>query len=90
MRRDSPLLPLLYSLSSNGDILLLDEPFTYLQNDSDINHLNDIIHTAKDLGKTVIIATHSLEWIDHHADELALLDKFGEIWAIGSLDYFRN
>ena len=38
----------------------------------------------------MIIATHSIEWIEKHADDLALLDQSGEIWTIGAIQYRKN
>ena len=60
--RKSPLLPILYSLTSNGDLIVLDEPFTFLT-EEETEDLTHIIHTAKEVGKSVIIATHNIEWI---------------------------
>ena len=81
---------MLYSLTSDGDAIVLDEPFTYLHNEVEIAEFNEVIHAAKQQGKSVVVATHSIEWIEENADDLALLDREGQIWAIGSVDYFRN
>lgn len=62
------------SLAMKADILLLDEPFAYL----DARAADDFLRVVKRLkakGKTIILATHHLEPVAHFADEIALIDE---------------
>ena len=36
----------------------------------------------------MLIATHEIKWIEKNADALALFSKGGQIWAMGSVQYF--
>lgn len=62
------------SLAMRADVLLLDEPFSYL----DVRATDDFLGVVKRLkakGKTIILATHNLEPVAHLADEIALIDE---------------
>lgn len=63
MAHNSPLLPILYSLTSNGDVIVLDEPLTFL-NVEEREDLTRIIKEGQNEGKSVIVATHNIDWIE--------------------------
>jgi len=59
------------------NILFLDEPTSNLSS-ADIEFLNKIVWEAKDKGRTVIVASHDLEFALQNADYVYILNK-GEI-----------
>ena len=62
------------SLVMDCDILLLDEPFSFLNEKAD-KELMEILLKLKQKGKTIVMATHDLEQIAKYADQIALMDK---------------
>lgn len=65
-----------------SDLIILDEPTTGLDPISLIQ-LKEIIHEEKDKGKTILITTHIMSFVEEIADEIVfLLD--GEIYFKGS------
>lgn len=65
-----------------SDLIILDEPTTGLDPISLI-HLKEIIHSEKKKGKTILITTHIMSFVEEIADEIVfLLD--GEIYFKGS------
>jgi Cu-processing system ATP-binding protein len=65
-----------------SDLIILDEPTTGLDPISLI-HLKEIIHIEKEKGKTILITTHIMSFVEEIADEIVfLLD--GEIYFKGS------
>ena len=86
MSRTSLLLPVLHNLTSNGDLIILDEPFTFLS-EAEKRELTQIIHKAKEVRKSIVIATHNIEWIEENADTLELFTKEGRIWKKGSISF---
>lgn len=65
-----------------SDLIILDEPTTGLDPISLI-HLKEIIHLEKEKGKTILITTHIMSFVEEIADEIVfLLD--GEIYFKGS------
>lgn len=71
------------SLCQNTDIMLLDEPFTYL----DIQHQNSLVQLikkiAKEKNKTIVLSLHDLNLCPLLSDKVLALDKensfFGNI-----------
>jgi len=64
-------------IAQNTDVILLDEPTTYL----DINHqfeILEIIKGLKEIGKTVIMVLHDLNSAFSYSDKICLMEK-GEI-----------
>jgi energy-coupling factor transport system ATP-binding protein len=62
------------SLSMKANLLLMDEPYSYL----DINtrdEFSKIITKLKNIGMTIILATHDLDAISDIVDEVILLEK---------------
>jgi len=62
------------SLSMKADVVLLDEPFSYLDGGA-TDDLMKIIRRLKTQGKTVLLATHDLEPVACFADQIALFDE---------------
>lgn len=71
------------ALAQGSDVLLLDEPTTYL----DIRYQLDILHLVKQLneefGKTIIMVLHDVNQALHYSDELVALAN-GRIVAQGA------
>jgi Cu-processing system ATP-binding protein len=66
----------------DSDLIILDEPTTGLDPISLI-HLKEIIHREKEKGKTILITTHIMSFVEEIADEIVfLLD--GEIYFKGT------
>jgi len=61
-------------LVMEGDILLLDEPFSFLDEKADKEVMN-IILKLKEKGKTIVIATHDLEQVSRFADKIILMKE---------------
>lgn len=70
------------SLSMKADILLLDEPFSFLDTKADQEVLEIILDLHQE-GKTIVIATHDIEEVARYATHMALLDK-GRLVLTGS------
>lgn len=73
------------SLAQQTDILLLDEPTTYL----DLSHQLEVLQLVQELnleqGKTVIMVLHELNQAVRYSDEIIALRR-GEIYAQGPAD----
>jgi len=65
------------SLSLNANILLLDEPLSFLDTKAD-QEILEIILALHRKGKTIIVATHDIEEIATYVTHMALLNK-GEL-----------
>lgn len=71
-----------------SDLIILDEPTTGLDPISLI-HLKEIIHLEKEKGKTILITTHIMSFVEEIADEIVfLLD--GEIYFKGSSNELKE
>jgi Cu-processing system ATP-binding protein len=71
-----------------SDLIILDEPTTGLDPISLI-HLKEIIHHEKEKGKTILITTHIMSFVEEIADEIVfLLD--GEIYFKGSSNELKQ
>jgi Cu-processing system ATP-binding protein len=67
----------------DSELIILDEPTTGLDPISLI-HLKDIIQTEKEKGKTILITSHIMSFVEEIADEIVfLLD--GKIYFKGTL-----
>ena len=59
----------------NPKVLLLDEPFNYLDPSSQMAVARMIHHVNKDLGTTVIISSHNLNFVSDISSRILLLEK---------------
>ncbi len=72
----------------DSDLIILDEPTTGLDPISLI-HLKEIIQKEKEKGKTILITTHIMSFVEEVADEIVfLLD--GEIYFKGSIESLKT
>ena len=69
------------SLAMRADVVLLDEPFSYLDVSAAADFLQ-VIANLRATGKAVIIATHDLDLIVNCADEIAVINE-GRLVACG-------
>ena len=73
------LLTILSVLFSSSDVIILDEPT--LGMDLNIkNQLEDIVHSLKDAGKTVIMISHEIPLVFKLADEAIILNKSEKVY----------
>lgn len=70
------------TLAQQGEVLLLDEPTTYLDLAHQIELMNLITVLVRDHGKTVVAVLHDLNQAARYADHIVLL-KGGRISAAG-------
>lgn len=72
----------------DSELIILDEPTTGLDPISLI-HLKEIIQKEKSKGKTILITTHIMSFVEEVADEIVfLLD--GEIYFKGSVEKLKS
>jgi len=72
----------------DSELIILDEPTTGLDPIALI-HLKDLIKKEKEKGKTILITTHIMSFVDEIADEIVfLLD--GKIYFKGSIDELKE
>ncbi len=72
----------------NSDLIVLDEPTNGLDPIALI-HLKSIIQKEKEKGKTILITTHIMSFVDEVADEIVfLLD--GKIYFKGTIDALKK
>jgi len=62
------------SLLHNPQLLILDEPFSDLDLVA-LGRLKDIIHNLKKNGKSVLIASHNIQELEHVCDEFAMIQE---------------
>ncbi len=67
-------LGLAQALMENPDILLLDEPLSGLDNDG-VEEMHQLLLKQKELGKLLVVASHSKEDIEVLCDEIFRFDK---------------
>ena len=70
------------TLAQEPDILLLDEPTTFLDPRHEIEILELIRRLAGEMGKTVIVTMHALDMAVKYSDEMVFM-KGGEVVAAG-------
>jgi Cu-processing system ATP-binding protein len=69
-------------------ILILDEPTTGLDPVSLI-HLKDLIQKEKEAGKTILITTHIMDFVEAMADEVVFLLE-GDVYFRGQVDELKG
>ena len=78
---------LVLSFMFDSPILILDEPTTGLDPISLI-HLKDLIRREKKAGKTILITTHIMDFVETMADEIVFLLE-GDIYFRGTVDELK-
>tara|TARA_R110000868_G_scaffold352408_2_gene613662 strand:- start:276 stop:983 length:708 start_codon:yes stop_codon:yes gene_type:complete len=72
----------------NSDLVILDEPTSGLDPIA-LLHLKDLIRTEKEAGKTILITTHIMSFVEEMADEIVfLLD--GKIYFKGTVQELQT
>ena len=79
---------LVLSFMFDSPILILDEPTTGLDPVSLI-HLKDLIRKEKAAGKTILITTHIMDFVETMADEIVFLLE-GDIYFRGTVDELKK
>jgi len=69
-------------LTMNPDVLLFDEPMSGLDPKSR-SYLIELIFQLNEAGKTIVIATHNLELVDHLQSRVAVLSEQHKMERIG-------
>jgi iron complex transport system ATP-binding protein len=70
------------TLAQRGEVLLLDEPTTYLDLAHQIELMNLITVLVRDHGKTVVAVLHDINQAARYAEHIVILDN-GRITAAG-------
>jgi len=79
---------LVLSFMFDSELIILDEPTTGLDPIAHI-HLKNLINKEKEKGKTILITTHIMSFVDEMADEIVfLLD--GKIYFKGSVESLKK
>lgn len=73
------------SLTMNPEVLLLDEPASGLDPKTE-SFLTDLIISLSESGKTIVIATHDLELVDHLQPKVAVISEEHRIEKTGAVD----
>lgn len=76
-------------LSINPDVLILDEPTSGLDPRTQV-WLIMLLNELRELGKTIVLATHDLGIIDEIADRALVVDENHKIMADGDIDKILN
>ena len=63
------------TLLSNADVLIMDEPTTGLDEESEIDILYHLASLAKDDGKTVLFAQHGLELVKNVVEQVCRIQR---------------
>ena len=63
------------ALVSDPDVLILDEPTTGLDHESEIDLLQDLANLSWRDGKTVLFAQHALEMVSQHATKVCKVHR---------------
>jgi len=73
------------SLAMNPEVLLLDEPASGLDPKTE-SFLTDLIISLSESGKTIVIATHDLELVDHLQPKVAVISEEHRIEKVGTVN----
>ncbi len=77
------------ALSVNPDILLMDEPFSELDELTARNLRQDLIDLWQETGKTIVFVTHDISEAIFLSDEILFLDTRGHIFNRADIDHER-
>jgi iron complex transport system ATP-binding protein len=73
------------SLAQDTDVILLDEPTTFLDLKVQVDVMNLLTKTARDTNKTMVVVLHELNIAAAFADKLVMM-RNGQILADGAVD----
>ncbi len=73
------------SLAMNPEVLLMDEPASGLDPKTE-SFLTDLIISLSESGKTIVIATHDLELVDHLQPRVAVISEEHRIEKTGTVN----
>lgn len=82
------LVTIAASVYQDSEVMLLDEPTTYLDIDNQIA-VHSILRTLKERGKTIIIVMHDINAIQSLCDDIVML-RSGEVVASGLVNDVLN
>jgi NitT/TauT family transport system ATP-binding protein len=77
------------ALSVDPDILLMDEPFSELDELTARNLRQDLIDLWEETGKTIVFVTHDISEAIFLSDEIIFLDTQGKIFNRAKIDHER-
>ena len=70
-------------LAQDTDYVLLDEPLNNLDMQHSVQMMQHLKRAATELGKTIVIVLHDINFAGHYADHICAL-KHGEVVALGT------
>ena len=70
-------------LAQDTDYVLLDEPLNNLDMQHSVQMMKHLKRAATELGKTIVIVLHDINFAGHYADHICAL-KHGEVVALGT------
>jgi iron complex transport system ATP-binding protein len=70
-------------LAQDTEYLLLDEPLNNLDMQHSVQMMKHLHRAARELGKTIVIVLHDINFAGHYADHICALKK-GEVVALGT------
>ncbi len=77
------------ALAVEPDILLMDEPFSSLDEITARELREDIIDLWQETGKTIVFVTHDINEAVYLSDEILFLDKRGTLFNRATIDFPR-
>lgn len=77
------------ALAVDPDILLMDEPFSELDELTARNLRDDVLDLWEETGKTVIFVTHDISEAIHLSDEIIFLDTQGKMFSRANIPHER-
>ena len=70
-------------LAQDTEYVLLDEPLNNLDMQHSVQMMQHLRRAARELGKTIVIVLHDINFAGHYADHICALKK-GEVVALGT------
>ena len=70
-------------LAQDTEYVLLDEPLNNLDMQHSVQMMKHLRRAARELGKTIVIVLHDINFAGHYADHICALKK-GEVVALGT------
>lgn len=75
-------------LMHDPEVLILDEPASGLDPKSRLD-MREVLHSLRDMGKTILISTHILHELAEMADEIGIL-RGGELVAVAAIQVMKE